>query len=558
MKQNKRNKDLLRFGLFLAALLVINLLIKDVVFRYDFTEDKRYSLSPITENILRELKEPVLVEVFFTGDFPTRFERVEEAIDAKLNEFAVYGDENFSFVYSDPTMVKDTAVAKRMHQMFAAFGIPKMPIYSKEGGTSRTTYTYPAALVHYKDRVFPIILIKGEVQTTEDERIQRTISELEYEFISAIKQVTTEQRKTVSFLIGQDEIDVRALTESLNALAGYYNVNLLRLDTVDQINTDVLVVAGPKAKFSEQEKYKIDHYLNRNGRAIMFLDQIKTKIIDTLGLIGIENDINLRDQLFAYGIRLNLDLIQDVYSSPKALNAGTKEYPKISFEEWQFNPLLYNYGKHPIVESLNNSQQAILSKDVSTIDTLPVAGVKKTPLVYTSQYSRKKGNPPVYPFSELNIKPEKGEYQLGSSPVCFLLEGQLPAFYADVPPPPNTKRLAFQPRAENAKLLVFSDGDILLPEKSPTTGQYFRLGYDMAMNRVHANLEFLLKAVGYMVEEQALEELRGKKTANRPLDKFKVEEEEQKWTYINMIVPPLLPILLFYLVPMLIRRVRKS
>lgn len=558
MKKNKRNRDLLFFGIFILGLIVLNFIVKDLIVRYDFTEDKRYSLSPVTQNVLEGLEEPVLVEVFFTGDFPARFERVEEAIDAKLNEFAVYGGDNFSFVYNDPTTIRDTAMVRKMQQMFAAFGVPKMPIYSKEGGTNRTTYTYPAAFIHYKDRVYPAVLIKGEVQSTEEERLQRTISELEYEFISAIKQVTTEERKTVSFLVGQGELDFKALNESLRALAGYYNVNLLNLDTVDRIKTDVLVVAGPEKEFSEQDKYKIDHYLNHDGRAIMFLDQIKTKIVDTLGLIGIENKLNLRDQLFSYGIRLNLDLIQDVYSSPKALNAGTEEYPKITFEEWQFNPLLYNYGKHPIVESLNNSQQAIKAKDVSTIDTLPVKGVKKTPLVFTSQYSRKKGNPPVFPFSEINIKPEKSSYSLGSSPVCYLLEGEFPAFYDDVPPPPGTRKLDFKPKASNAKLLVFSDGEVLLPEKSPSTGQYFRLGYDMAMNRVHANLEFLLKSVAYMVEEEALEELRGKKTANRPLDKFKVEEEEQEWTYINMIVPPLIPLVLFYIIPLFIRKVKRA
>ena len=51
-------------------MVAINVLASFVHFRYDLTAEKRYSLSTPTKTLLKNLDQPLEVEVFLKGDFP--------------------------------------------------------------------------------------------------------------------------------------------------------------------------------------------------------------------------------------------------------------------------------------------------------------------------------------------------------------------------------------------------------------------------------------------------------------------------------------------------------
>lgn len=64
--------------LVFAILILVNLLSTKLFFRLDFTEDKRYSLSDATENILENLNEPVTVTAYFSEDLPPDISKVRQ------------------------------------------------------------------------------------------------------------------------------------------------------------------------------------------------------------------------------------------------------------------------------------------------------------------------------------------------------------------------------------------------------------------------------------------------------------------------------------------------
>ena len=53
---NQRKMDLRNLALFIAAIVLLNVLASEFFTRFDFTAEKRYTLSPITKNILKDLK----------------------------------------------------------------------------------------------------------------------------------------------------------------------------------------------------------------------------------------------------------------------------------------------------------------------------------------------------------------------------------------------------------------------------------------------------------------------------------------------------------------------
>jgi hypothetical protein len=49
-------------GLIIGIIIVVNLLANEYHLRLDLTEDKQYTLSDATENILEDLEDPITVK----------------------------------------------------------------------------------------------------------------------------------------------------------------------------------------------------------------------------------------------------------------------------------------------------------------------------------------------------------------------------------------------------------------------------------------------------------------------------------------------------------------
>ena len=75
----------------LAALLVVAPVLASLLpVRLDLTSDKRYTLMPVTKQILEENRKPVYVRVYLTGELPAGFKRLEKSVKETLDEFRVY------------------------------------------------------------------------------------------------------------------------------------------------------------------------------------------------------------------------------------------------------------------------------------------------------------------------------------------------------------------------------------------------------------------------------------------------------------------------------------
>src|SRR5690606_41677726 len=73
--------------------LGINLLSGIVFKRFDFTHDKRYTLSETTRSLIHEVKEPMLVEVFLEGNFPGEIRKLQVETQQLLEEFSAINSE---------------------------------------------------------------------------------------------------------------------------------------------------------------------------------------------------------------------------------------------------------------------------------------------------------------------------------------------------------------------------------------------------------------------------------------------------------------------------------
>jgi gliding-associated putative ABC transporter substrate-binding component GldG len=201
------------------------------------------------------------------------------------------------------------------------------------------------------------------------------------------------------------------------------------------------------------------------------------------------------------------------------------------------------YAEHEITRNLD----AVVTKFASSVDTVKAAGITKTPLLFSSQYSRSLTTPVRVSINDVrsNINPKT--FNEPFIPIGYLLEGSFPSLYKSrfVPEGIATKEITSESKV--TRVIVIGDGDLARNDINPRTGQAMALGFDRFSNYTFANQELLLNAVAWLVNDNGLLTARTKEVKIRPLDKEKVKTERVMWQVINLAVP-LLSIVLFGLV----------
>jgi gliding-associated putative ABC transporter substrate-binding component GldG len=245
-------------------------------------------------------------------------------------------------------------------------------------------------------------------------------------------------------------------------------------------------------------------------------------------------DLNLDDQLFKYGIRINPDLIQDAVSGKyPVVVGGESNRPQIMQMDWPFFPLINQYAIHPITRNLDAS----LLKFVSSIDTVKATGVRKTPLLFSSQYSRKVTAPVKVGVNDLRKQMQEGSFDSGKIPVSYLLEGEFTSLYKNRFSPEGVDTTGFKEQSVLTKIIIVADGDLARNDVNPRDGNPQQLGLDPFTQYTFANQDLLLNMVAYLVEENGLIKARNKEIKVRPLDKEKIRSERSFWQVINLVLP---------------------
>jgi gliding-associated putative ABC transporter substrate-binding component GldG len=298
-------------------------------------------------------------------------------------------------------------------------------------------------------------------------------------------------------------------------------------------------VAKPLLKYSEAEKYKIDQFIGSGGKALFFIDPVNISLdsLRTEGAVALPLDQNLQDLLFTYGVRLNNNLVQDINAGQIPMVVGLiGNQPQTQLLNWRYFPVINGFNKHPITRNLD----ALYGKFVSDMDTVRARGIRKTPLIATSPYSRVVQTPVSVSLNEAQIPPDPKLYQAGPQVLGYLLEGQFTSVFANRPLPVGISLSANPAPRQPSRIVVVSDGDLIRNDVNPKTKQPFRLGFDRYSGATFANKDFATNAVDYLLDANNLVSLRAKEIKIRPLDRVKVAGEKRKWQLVNLVLPLLL------------------
>lgn len=535
----KKIEDLLRFGIGLMLLLIFNVWAVDHFFRLDLTEDKRYTITPATKALLQDLEDVVYVDVYLEGDVPAGFKRLQRSTRETLEEFRTYAAGNIQYNFIDPAKAVSQNARNEFYSTLAQKGIQPTNIFDNQDGKRTEKLVFPGAVVSYGGQERGVMLLRGNMTATAEERLNQSIEGLEYQLAAAIRELTQQGKPQVGWLVGQGEADSLQVQSIQQVLQEQYDIRKMRPEEVLQLQPDALVIANPSRTYTDLQKYQIDQYVVRGGSLMMFLDAVRVNMdsIGQGGTVAVPQPLGLEELLFRWGLRLNQNLVQDLNAGAYPIVVGNMgDQPQVRMMRWPFFPVTNNYAAHPITRNLD----ATYTRFVSSLDTVKAEGVQKTPLILTSQYSRLFNAPVRVSVEDLrrDVRPES--YSAGPQAVAYLLEGNFTSLYKNRFPPEGADERIFKAEGQDGKIVIVSDGDFLLNEVNRRTREALPLGAAPFTQQIFANAEFIQNAMAYLTSEEGLILARNKEVTVRPLDPVRLQAEKAWWQTLNLLVPVLL------------------
>ncbi len=549
-------KDLKKQNLFQLLIVVANVLIvcyisSIVFFRIDLTQEKRYTLSGVSKQILRSLSDEVLIKVYLEGDLPSGFKRLNKSVHEMLDEFRIYAGKNIQYQFIDPYKNPAPKVVNSLVQELYDKGLQPTNIKLKDdkGGYSEKLII-PGALVSFNGVELPLNLLSNNAGLSGEENLNNSIQGLEYSLINIIHNITNTKLEKIAFLEGHGELDQYSVGDITRELANYYQVDR------GQINGNIhsldpykcIIIAKPEKAFSEEDKFVLDQYLMNGGKLLWFINPIKVDL-DSIALghtLAYIQQLNIDDQLFKYGIRINPELVQDVQCAIIPVNTsiiGTQ--PKFTPTPWLYLPLLSVCQSHPISRNLN----LIKAEYCSYIDTLLSNGMlKKTILLNSSKFTHLHQVPSIISFSEIKQQHQRSDFDKSYLPVAVLVEGRFPSVFKNriLSGLQINGSYHYLDLSIPTKMLVVADGNIIRNDVRTTQqGSLITpLGFDKYTSQTFGNKDFVLNAVNYLTDETGLMNLRSRQIILRLLDKALIQDDKLKWLLINVLMPVLIIIIL--------------
>ncbi|MDE0482035.1 MAG: Gldg family protein [Candidatus Poribacteria bacterium] len=522
--------------LILGILVLINFLSSRRFLRADLTEDKRYTVSKATKNVIKSLDDIVTITVYFSTE-PADVARIRRDVRDVLDEYEAFS-QKLQIDFIDPADFDD---AQKQELRFK--GIPEVQVNVPGEDKLEIANVYMAISVGYggKEEVLPVV---------------RSTSNLEYELTSTILKVTTKEAKTVGFLTGHDEFDINAQTQGHQQFRGLldknaqgqYNLTTVDLragEPVDQSIT-TLVVAGPKQELTDREKYEIDQFIMRGGRAIFLIDPIT---MQPQTLQGTPLATGLNDLIEHYGIKLGNNLVADLrFHDNVRLQQGfmtvVQPYP------YFLKIAKANFSKEHAV----TSQLEVLTLPwTSSLELLNKESIKATPLAKTSESARS-----TQGFYNLRPGTPIPPTDLQAYTVAAALEGKFKSFYADKEIPAAAPTADTDTENGNASSAPTQDEEERTTITESAETQIVVVGTAQFITQLHPNgVEFFLNSIDWLTLGETLIGIRSHAITDRPLNEEVSSFAKDFIKYLCTIGIPLLIVIFGLIRYFLKRRVKR-
>jgi gliding-associated putative ABC transporter substrate-binding component GldG len=544
----------LQFLIVIAGIILVSTISSFLRFRYDLTEDKRFTLSASTHRVLNHLKNDIYIQVYLDGEIPIPLKRLKRSVGDMLEEFKIASGRKIDYEFINPSGAKDTRQREIQYQALVKKGLIPLRLEAgdAEGGSTQKII-FPGMIVNYNGVEVPVNFLENNQSIPYEQNILHSVEGLEYDMIQTISTLSSDTVKKVAFIEGQGEIPEIGTADITYDLAKFFTIDRGTISGKPGIldKYSAVIIAGPEKVFSESDKLVLDQYIMNGGKVLWLIDEVAVNS-DSLvygETVGLYRPLNIEDQLFRYGARINPVIVQDLECVPirlMVMSGGTRQ--QVVTAPWVYYPLLKPSANHPITRNLNRVE----GEFVNYIDTVGLdPAIKKIILLSTSEFSRTISPPVIIRLKEAELPLVKKEFNKPNLPVAVLLEGIFPSAFKNRSVANLTEDKNFRIRNESkrTRMIVIADADIIRNEvkRSGLEETPLPLGKDKYTLQEYGNKDFLINCLNWLVDNTGIMELRSRELKLRLLNTNEIKTQRLKWQIINIAGPILIVILAGFL-----------
>ncbi len=323
-------------GVIALAVLMLNLLGGSVRGRLDLTRDDLFTLSDGSRVILGALDDVVNLTVFVSDDLPQEIQLTERDVRDLVADLRGASNGMLNTAEVNPDDGEDEA------DQASSVGVMPIEFNVLRDDELQVKRGYFGLAVTYADEqeIIPVI---------------DRADDLEFRLVSAIANMTNEDRPTLAFMSGfeaKESFQYRSFRESV---ADRYNITTVNL-AADSLGpptvpdtVDVLVVAAPAQPLSPTAVRAIESYLDDGGAALLLLER---HTINPQSPMTMPVTTGLEDLLARRGVEASDEMVFDLASServsvPQGYFNVIRPYPL-----W---PIAFAGADHAITRDLSNA-----------------------------------------------------------------------------------------------------------------------------------------------------------------------------------------------------------
>lgn len=546
-----KRRNLLQLALALVIIILFGYLSSLLSFRIDLTSEKRYSLSNTTREILKNLEDELTIQVYLDGEMPIGFKKMKKTVKDMLEEFRISSGRKIAYEFIDPSENPDQQVRNDIFRELATKGLnpTNVQVAEKDGGTSQKIL-FPGLILNYRKSDMAVNFLRNNPALSAEQNLNHSIEGLEYELISSIKNISADTIYKVAFIEGHGELDEYRVADITSELARFYTIDRGVIGGVPGILDDyaAIIIAKPENRFPEKDKFVIDQYIMNGGKVLWLIDAVRVSwdsLVYSASTAGIYQPINLEDQLFKYGLRVNPVLVRDINAALIPVNiALAGDQPEFAPVPWYYFPLIIPPDNLPITRNIN----PVRLEFVNTVDTVGGdAAVEKTILLSTSKFSSTLSPPCLISLQEVQETPGERDFNKSFLPVAVLLEGTFESLFKNrlISEYAPSADFPFRASSPPTRMIVVADGDVIRNEVRVTGDRVIPLPLDQDRytRQFYGNKDFIFNCINYLTDESNLMELRSRELKLRLLDRSKINQHQVIIQLINTLFPVILLIL---------------
>jgi gliding-associated putative ABC transporter substrate-binding component GldG len=444
--------------LFVAIIVVVNILSGHFYFRLDLTEENQYTLSKATKDILNDLDEPITVKAYFSKDLPPQLIKNKNDFREMLVEYGRLSGQMLVYEFVSPNEDEELEMEAMQN------GIQPVMINVREKDQMKQQRAYMGAVLSFGEQKETIPVVQPGLA-------------MEYTLSTSIKKLSATDKPAIGLLQGNGEPGLNELIQVSQEMSVLYRLESIRItdSTFIPPYINTLAIVRPTDTIPPMVFNRLDEFLGRGGRLFIAMNRVSGDLQNGFGSAVYTG---LESWLRGKGLVVNENFLVDANCVNATMQQQIGNAIQISSIAIPHIPRINNFADHAVTSGL----EEVIFQYTSSMDFMGDSAVTYTPLLFSSDQS---GTQPAPQYFNYSRRWSQADFPLQKLVLGAALEG-------------NFRGGAF------SKMVVLSDGDFAI-----NAGGQQQVNPD--------NVSLMVNSIDWLSDDTGLIGLRTKGVSSRPI-----------------------------------------